>query len=139
MQENQVLSELSSAEPLDQRHLQAVVALLQNPSVAKAADAVGLDKATLYRWIKQPAFHQALTAARAQAQAQAVANLQRGADSAATLLLSAMRDPHAPVASRVRAAEAVMQCGGKAFGHSHLERRLAKLEDSVRALQPPKP
>jgi len=77
MQENQVLSELSSAEPLDQRHLQAVVAL------------------------------QALTAARTQPQAQAVANLQRGAESAATLLLSAMRDPHAPVASRFRAPKAL--------------------------------
>ena len=128
MHETKALPDPSPAEPLDARHLQAILALLRHPSVPKAAQAIGIDRATLYRWIKQPAFHRALTDARSHAQAQALANLQLGTESAAALLLDSMRDPKVPIASRIRAAEAVLQSGGKVFARSHLDPRLAPLQ-----------
>ena len=39
---------------LDQQ--KAIIALLREPTVAKAAEAVGIDESTLYRWMKEPGF-----------------------------------------------------------------------------------
>ena len=45
----------------------AKLALLQHGSTEKAAEAVGIHPATLWRWMKQPEFQQALREARREA------------------------------------------------------------------------
>ena len=122
-------------EPLDHRKLQALVALLHNASVTKAAAAVGVDRATLYRWARQPAFQKALRDARAHIQSQTLAHLQVGAEPASALLSATAQDRQAPIVARVRAAQAVLEEAAKTFGRSAIDRRLAGVEQALRAIQ----
>src|SRR3954470_2930594 len=57
---------------LDAREAAAVEALLQQPTLARAAAVVGINERTLRRWMSSPAFRNALLEARRAAFSQAV-------------------------------------------------------------------
>ena len=113
---------------LTPKQRKAVEALLTIGEVAAAAQSVGVSRETLYRWLRQPVFHQAVR----QAEAQALDDLSRllvqlGRTAVATLA-KAMSDPTVPAASRVRAADA-------ALGRLLQLRELATLEARLTALE----
>jgi len=122
---------------LNPRKLKALEALLRHPNLTQAGEAAGIDRVTLYRWAKEPAFQNLLAEAHAKAQSQALAILQQAAEPAAALLLSTMRDPSAPALTRVRAAEAVLDRGASASRHSTVEKRLAALDQTLRTSPAP--
>jgi len=106
----------------------AVRALLTTPDVASAAKDAGVSRETVYKWMQVPVFTTALHAAEADALAAVSRRLVRLADTAATTLEAAMHDEATPVATRVRAADAVL---------SRLLqlRELVSLEERVRELE----
>ena len=113
---------------LTPKQRKAVEALLTTGEVTAAAQSVGVSRETLYRWLKQPLFHQAVR----HAEAQALDDLSRllvglGRTAVATLA-TAMSDPTVPAASRVRAADA-------ALGRLLQLRELATLEARITALE----
>ena len=113
---------------LTPKQRQAVEALLTTGEVAAAAQAAGVSRDTLYRWLKQPAFLQAVRDTEARALDDLSRLLARLGRTAAATLAKAMSDPAAPWATRVRAADA-------ALGRLLQLRELATLEARVAELE----
>ena len=124
---------LNARQPqLSRRDEKIIVALLEQPTQEKAAAAVGISKTTLWRRQKKPEFQKALNEARREAYAQAVTRLQQGSGAAATTLLRVMTDVAAPAASRVRAAQCVLENASRGIELQDLAVRLRALENCSR-------
>ncbi len=119
---------LATPEQLTPKQRRAVDALLTTGDVAAAAQEVNVSKATLYRWLKEPVFHQAVRQAEARALDDLSRLLVRLGRTAVATLAKAMSDPTVPPASRVRAADA-------ALGRLLQLRELATLEGRINALE----
>jgi hypothetical protein len=106
----------------------AILALLSDPGLTGAAKAAGVGKATLWRWMQQPAFRDAYRRARREAVEQARARLQQASGEAVEALRDVMNDEDAPHASRISAAKTVLVMAIQATSEEEFERRLAALE-----------
>jgi len=80
MQPNETPAQELPGEHLDERQLRALAALIRNSNVSQAADEAGVHRSTVHRWLQEPVFSQALSAAASQAHAQTLANLQVGTE-----------------------------------------------------------
>jgi len=116
---------------LTPRQRLAVETLLTTGGVPTAAATVGVDKATLYRWMQQAHFLEAVRQAEAAALDELSRSLVRLGRTAAETLEVAMADPTAPWATRVRAADAVLGRLLQLRELATLEGRVAELERSV--------
>jgi hypothetical protein len=125
-------SDSSPKDAQGSRRDRAIIALLQYSSTEKAAEVVGIHPATLWRWLKQPKFQQALREARREAYARSIGRLQQGASPAVATLLRVMADAEAPAGSRVRAAQCVLALSQNSFEHEDLEVRITQLEKVLR-------
>ncbi len=114
--------------PLTAKQRKAVEALLTTGEVAAAAQASGVSRDTLYRWLKQPVFREAVREAEARALDDLSRLLVRLGRTATATLARAMSDPAAPWATRVRAADA-------SLGRLLQLRELATLEARVVELE----
>jgi len=106
----------------------AIAALLSQRNIEEAARTIGIGVRTLLRWLQIPEFAAAYRQARRDAFAQAVARLQQASSAAVTTLLKIMVDQAAPAASRVRAADSVLDHAAKAIELEDIEVRLGDLE-----------
>ena len=122
MRQNATPGELSS------KQRKAVEALLSTGEVTSAAQQLGINRATLYRWLGEPAFVEAVRAAEAQALDDLSRMLVRLGRTAAGTLAKAMSDATTPVATKVRAADATL-------GRLLQLRELATLEARITALE----
>lgn len=110
------------------KQAQFIVALLENPTLEKAAAAAGVSKTTLWRAAQKPEFAEAYRAARREAFSQSVARLQHASSAAVGTLLRIMTDRDASSASRVHAADVVLQTALRGMEMEELEARVAQLE-----------
>ena len=83
------------------------------------------------RWQKRPEFQKAYREARRLAYGQSIGRLQQAASAAVSTLLKIMVDPNAPVSTRVRAADSVLDHGAKAIELEDIEVRIAALEQTA--------
>jgi len=118
-------------QQLTPRQRLAVETLLTTGDVPAAAAAVGVDKATLYRWMQRAHFLAAVREAEAAALDGLSRTLVRLGRTAAGTLETAMGDPKAPYPTRVRAADAVLGRLLQLRELATLEARVAELERSV--------
>ena len=107
---------------------EAIAALLTQRNTEDAARAVGIGVSTLLRWMKEPEFNAAYREARRTAFGQSVARLQHASGAAVSTLLKVMVDPSTPPATKVRAADSVLDHAAKAIEIEDLEARLTDLE-----------
>jgi hypothetical protein len=107
---------------------EAILALLSQRNIEEAARKTGIGERTLYRWMKEPAFEAAYREARRAAFSQSSARLQQMSTAAVTTLGKIMVDPNAPAASRVRAADSVLDHARRAIELEEIEARLVELE-----------
>jgi hypothetical protein len=105
-----------------------IVALLEHPTLEKAAAAIGISDVTVWRWMKRPEFQEAYRNARRKSFSQSIARLQNASNAAVATLLRIMTDREAPAASRVRAADCVLQNALRGIEMEDLDVRLARLE-----------
>ena len=105
---------------------QAIAALLEHPTIAAAASAVGIGEKTLRRWLAEPEFQADYRAARERAVRMAVGRLQ-GLRSTATETLHRAMTCGTPT-TEVRAAVAVIEHGFKGAELVDLAERVAALE-----------
>jgi hypothetical protein len=108
-----------------------ILALLQQPSLEKAAAAVGISSVTAWRITKTPQFQEEYRRARSEAYAQTLARLQHAGPAAVSTLMKVMIDAGASDANKVRAANDVLHRGIQAWG---LE-ELLDISDRVRHLE----
>jgi hypothetical protein len=120
------------SEPLIMRRArqreQLILALLQQPGMEKAAASIGISGVTAWRITKTPEFQEEYRLARREAFTQSLGRLQQAAGAAAATLLKVMLDATAPPASRVRAADCVLEHAANALDLEDIQVRLAKLE-----------
>jgi len=107
---------------------EAVAALLSQRNVEEAARVAGIAPKTLLRWLKEPGFDAAYRTARRAAFSQSIARLQQASSAAVSTLLKVMVDTNAPAASRVRAADCVLDHASKAIEIEDIEVRVSELE-----------
>lgn len=112
----------------EHRRQQLVVALLQQPSMEKAAESVGISAVTAWRISKTPEFQDEYSRARRDAFAQCMARLQQAGSAAASTLLMIMEDRGTPAAVRVRAAECVLRHASQSFEMEALAARVQSIE-----------
>ena len=113
---------------LTPKQRKAVEALLTTGEVAAAAQAAGVSRDTLYRWLKQPAFLAAVRAGEARALDELSRRLVGLGRTAVATLERAMADPATPAATRVRAADAALARLLQLRELATLEARVAELE-----------
>lgn len=109
----------------------AIVALINETSVARAAEVAGINQTTLHRWLKDDAFSTAYRHARREAFNQAIALTQRYSPLAVNTLAQVMMDQTASHASKVAAASAMLKFGREGIELDDLAGRVESLEQAL--------
>lgn len=124
------MTEKVTEKKLTPNQRRAVESLLTSGSVTQAAEAAGVTRNTLYRWMKDTDFIEAMR----DAEAEAVAGLSRSlaglGESAAAAFREAL-EPDQKITVRLRAAEAVTDRLLKLRELVDLEARLIALENAT--------
>ena len=110
---------------------QAIIALLNEPTIAKAATALGVSERTLHRWLEDETFHRAFRKARREAFAQAIAVTQRYTPMAVHTLAKVMTDTSVQASARVSAATNLLRFGREALELDDLAARIEALEQEA--------
>lgn len=111
-----------------------IAALMQEPTVEKAAAAAGCCERTAYRWLADAEFAASWRQVREQAFGAALGALQAAAGRAVGCLLAVVDDTGAPAQVRVHAASKVLEFGKQAAAEG-VAGRLADLEREVAELR----
>src|SRR5690606_1678536 len=106
----------------------AIVALMAEPSIARAAKACDVCERTLHRWLQEPGFMSAYRRARREAFGHAIALTQRYAPLAVQTLAKVMADDNAPHTARVQAATSLLRFGRDGIELDDLQERIETLE-----------
>jgi hypothetical protein len=106
--------------------------LLSQPNQETAARSIGVSAKTLQRWLKEPSFQEAYADARRAAFGQCLARLQQASSAAVLTLLRIMYDLNAPPATRVRAANDVLNLAIRAMEVEDVGERVTKLEQTLK-------
>jgi hypothetical protein len=112
---------------------EAIAALLTHRTIDEAARAVGVSTKTLLRWQKEPEFDAAYRAAKRAAFGQSIARLHHLSSAAVSTLGKIMLDSATPPATRVRAADSILDHTAKAIEIEEIEARVAVLEQAANA------
>jgi hypothetical protein len=112
---------------------EAIVALLTHRSIEEAARSLNIATKTLLRWMKEPDFDAAYRAAKRAAFAQSIARLHHLSSAAVSTLGKIMLDSTTPPATRVRAADSILDHTTKAIEIEDIDARLRELEAAAEA------
>ena len=114
---------------LSAKQHRAITALLTSKSVTEAATATGQGERTIYRWLSEPAFRQALSAAEGDLIDVATRRLLQLQGSALDTLEALLGDgADASAGVRLRAAQVTLDHLLKLREMRDIEQRLAALE-----------
>lgn len=120
---------------LNAKQERAIVALLREPTVPKAAQAAEVGERTLFRWLSEPVFSKAYRKARRDAFGQAIALTQHYAPHAVNTLVKAMADSSTPAHVRVTAAATLLKFGREGIELDDLAARVEALEQASQAME----
>lgn len=113
---------------LNEKHVRAIEALLQEPTVTAAAKKAGVSQATLFRWLNDPQFTGAYKEARGRMLEGTLNSLQSASADAVICLREVINDTTAQVTARVSASKTVLELSFKAREILELEDRIEYLE-----------
>jgi DNA-binding MurR/RpiR family transcriptional regulator len=123
---------MAVAQPnLTAKQERALATLVAQPTIAAAAKVLGVGETTLYRYMRDAQFSDALKRARRDAVSQLTTRLQAGASGMAGVLQSIAEDATAPASARVSAARSVIDYTLKAVELEDLSERLDALEKAI--------
>jgi hypothetical protein len=114
---------------------EAIAGLLTQRTTEDAARAAGIGSATLLRWMKGPEFDLAFRAAKRAAFGQAIGRLHHLSSAAVTTLGKVMLESATPPATKVRAADSILDHTTKAIEIEDLEARVVALEGAAKPNQ----
>jgi hypothetical protein len=118
----------ASGRNLTLRQQKTIMALLQEPTIEKAAALASVGEASVYRWLRQDGFRHAYQVARREAVSQTVARLQKVSSEAADVLACLMRNGELPGSVRLGAAKSVLEMSLKGLETEDLSARIETLE-----------
>ncbi len=125
----------SSSQKRARKQDQAIAALLEQPTISKAAKKAGVGERTLLRWLKLDDFQLAYRIARRALVSQAIAHLQQTTGKAVETLRLVMKDKSAPASAKVAAARIALDLAFKAIETEDVEQRLKALEQRFEEIQ----
>ena len=108
----------------------AIIALINEPTVKKAAEAVGVSEPTLYRWMRETEFSRMYREARRESFRHAIALTQKYAPAAVQTLMKVMQDPGAAHSAKVSAATTLLKFSRESIELDDLAARVEALEQS---------
>ena len=111
----------------------AIVALLAHRTIEEAARSLNVATKTLLRWMKEPEFDAAYRAAKRAAFGQSIARLHHLSSAAVSTLGKIMLDSATPPATRVRAADSILDHTAKAIEIEDIDARVRTLEEATEA------
>ncbi|MCC6678183.1 MAG: hypothetical protein IT436_13665 [Phycisphaerales bacterium] len=106
----------------------AIIALISESTIKKAAAKAEMGERTLHRWLTDPFFAAAYRQARRINFAQAISVCQMLAPAAMSVLGRVMSDPASPPAARVAAATSILKFARESIELDDLVERLCSLE-----------
>jgi hypothetical protein len=109
----------------------AIAALLTHRTVEEAARSLNIATKTLLRWMKEPEFDAAYRAAKRAAFGQSIARLHHLSSAAVSTLGKIMLDSATPPATRVRAADSILDHTTKAIEIEDIDARVRQLEEAT--------
>ena len=118
--------------PRRSRQEAALLALISEPTVAKAAEASGISQPTLFRYLQDTSFREEYQKAKRSLLEAALGDLQKASSEAVSTLRGVMADTEAGASSRVAASRAIL---GFAIQTGELEdimRRLEAVEERLK-------
>jgi hypothetical protein len=118
-------------EKLSPKQEAAVLALLSTRNGEEAARVAGVTPRTLFRWQKEPEFDAVYRAAKRAAFGQSIARLHHLSSAAVSTLGKVMLDSSTPPATKVRAADSILNHTIKAIETEDIEARVAALEQAA--------
>ncbi len=118
-------------DALSPKQEKAILALLQEPTIAKAAASAGVGNRSLVRWLTQDDFSRAYRKARREAFSQAIGLTQHYAPLAVNTLATIMADKTAPSHARVTAASTLLKFGREGIELDDLAARVEALENAA--------
>jgi hypothetical protein len=117
------------------KKLKAIEALIASDTVEKACRVVGINRTTMYRYLKDPLFGKELKAAKKQLVNRAILRLQQTCGDATRALAEICRNKEAPPSARVSAAREILTQAMKAFEIEEFESRIEKIEEKILELK----
>ncbi|MBK6904062.1 MAG: hypothetical protein IPH04_15005 [Saprospirales bacterium] len=111
------------------RQEKAIIALINETTVAGASRASGIGERTLHRWLKEPNFNKCYRRARREAFSLSIAMTQRYSAVAVNNLAKIMNDAGANNTARVSAAVALLRYGRESIELDDLAARVDQLEE----------
>ena len=130
MSKNESIQEESNLEKgLTAKQAAAIAAIMEEPSMEKAAKKAGIGRATLYRWMEIPAFRTALEKGQRTVFSSALARLQGASRLAVEKLIEAL-EGKSPTEKRLAASQILDLCF-KAQEMGEFSERLFELEEKL--------
>jgi phage terminase small subunit len=116
---------------LSARQRRMVTAMLSSPTIKDAAQSAGINEATAWRYLQDPALKRALAERQTAVLGHASRRLAREMGAAMDVLCQIMRDEGASDGARVSAARAVLDSGLRLAELVTLAERVAAIEDRM--------
>lgn len=113
------------------RYSQGTIALLEQPTVDKAATAIGVNGRTLRRWLTDPEFRAMLAALQSEVLGQAARRLAHLATIAIDALEALLCDEDVTPGVRAKAADLILSNTIKYSEAATMDDRITKLEHRV--------
>jgi hypothetical protein len=113
---------------LDPGQEQVILALLNEPTVRRAAEVTGVGERTIHRWLEDPDFSSTYRKARRKAFNQAISICHRFTPVALQTLAKILVNEKASDSSRVSAANAILKYGRDSIELDDLAERIGTLE-----------
>src|SRR5437879_1994699 len=107
---------------------ETIAALFSQRNIEEAARVARTGTKTLFRWLRMPEFQDAYRQARREAYSQSIARLHPTSSAAVSTLLQIMVDRRRRRASRVRAADRVLEHTAKAIETDDIGARVSELD-----------
>ena len=110
------------------KQTQAIIALLEKPTIKSAAKWAGVNETTLHRWFQLPAFREDYYRARTDLIQHSMGRLQKACGVAVETLKSIMADPSGPASARVSAARTTLEMAIRSVELEDLQQRVDRLD-----------
>jgi transposase-like protein len=124
--------QIENAE-LPKQQDKAILALISEGTVERAAKKVGVSERTLYRWLKEPEFKRAYQEFKRESFGQAIGLLQRYSSTCVNVLAKIATDSASPPQARVSAATNMLRIARDAIELDDLCGRVDALEQAAKA------
>jgi hypothetical protein len=122
-------------DSLSRKQQAALLALMQQPSITRAAAQAGIGERSLQRWLSEDeAFKSEYLKLRREIVSNAILQLQKSTTAAVVCLLQIMRDEDAPASARVAAAREVLTQSLRAVELEDLGQKITELEAQIEEL-----